>query len=113
VLGGFSQGAVVAEFVASGTAPEGVPPAFIPAPLAPQVDERVRAVVFFGKPADQVLRKYGASSVVITEPHAAKTLSLCVPGDPICGPGGNPTAHTQYAVDGSANHAAAFAVRHL
>lgn len=50
VLGGFSQGAVVAGFVTSAAVPDGVPPNLVPAPLAPEVADHVAAVALFGMP---------------------------------------------------------------
>lgn len=113
VLGGYSQGAVVADFVASGTAPQGLPPEAVPAPLPPEVGEHIAAVVYFGKPTDQVLRKYGATAVPLSEPLAAKSLNLCVPGDPICSPGADGHLHGLYVANGLTHQGAAFAAGRL
>jgi hypothetical protein len=113
VLGGYSQGAVVADFVASGTAPQGLPPEAVPAPLPPEVTERIAAVVYFGKPTDQVLRKYGATASTTSEPLAAKSLNLCLPGDPICSPGTDGNLHKLYVANGLTNQGAAFAAARL
>ena len=53
VLGGFSQGAVVAGFVTSAAVPQEVPAeyrSFIPNPMPPEVADHVAAVTLFGKP---------------------------------------------------------------
>lgn len=113
VLAGYSQGAVVADFVASGTSPQGLPPEVVPAPLPPEVGDHIAAVVYFGKPTDQVLRKYGATAVPPTEPLAAKSLNLCVPGDPICSPGTDGRLHALYTLNGLTQQGAAFAASRL
>ncbi|HYP96327.1 MAG TPA: cutinase family protein, partial [Mycobacterium sp.] len=96
VLGGFSQGAVVAGFVTSAVVPEGVPAALVPAPMPPEVADHVAAVTLFGKPSDQFMRDVGAPPVVIGPLYAAKTIDLCADGDTICNgapPGGPSVAH--------------------
>src|SRR6201984_680442 len=45
VLSGYSQGAAVMGFVTSAAIPDGVDPATVPKPLAPEVDDHVAAVV--------------------------------------------------------------------
>lgn len=112
VLGGYSQGAVVAGFVTAAEVPPGVPAAMVPQPLAPEVADHVAAVALFGKPSGEFLRKYGAPSIVIGPSYAAKTIDLCTDGDTICNgaAGGGPSfAHALYGVDGKTNEAAAFA----
>src|SRR6476469_3420784 len=116
VLGGFSQGAVVAGFVTSAVVPEGVPAALVPAPMPPEVADHVAAVTLFGKPSDQFMRDVGAPPVVIGPLYAAKTIDLCADGDTICNgapPGGPSVAHALYGVNGMVNQAAAFAVSRL
>ena len=116
VLGGFSQGAVVAGFVTSAVVPEGVPAAFVPPPMPPEVADHVAAVTLFGKPSDNFMRDVGAPPVVIGPLYAAKTIDLCADGDTICNgapPGGPPVAHALYGANGMVNQAAAFAVKRL
>jgi len=113
VLGGFSQGAVVAGFVTSAVVPEGVPAAFVPAPMPPEVANHVAAVALFGKPSDQFMRDAGAPPVVIGPLYAPKTIDECADGDTICNgapPGAPNLAHASYAVNGMVNQAATFAV---
>ena len=119
VLGGYSQGAVVAGFVTSADIPAEVPAtymSYIPQPMPPEVADHVAAVTLFGKPSDDFMRQYGAPSVVIGPPYVAKTIELCAPGDTICSGafGGNPTiAHALYGINGMTNEGAAFAASRL
>jgi cutinase len=100
VLGGFSQGAVVA-----GSAPAEVGSA--------EAANHVVAVALFGKPTGQFLQKYGAPAAVGGPPHAEKTIELCALGDPVCGEGGNDAAHGMYVFNGQVNEGAAFAASRL
>lgn len=115
VLGGYSQGAVVAGFVTSSTVPDAVPAAYrqsVPQPLAADIADHVAAVTLFGLPSDQWLGTYGAPPVVIGPLYAQKTLQLCADGDTICNgaPGGGPSlAHALYGVNGMTQQAATFA----
>ena len=116
VLGGFSQGAVVAGFVTAAVIPEGVPAAFVPQPMPPEVADHVAAVTLFGKPSEQWMRGAGAPPVVIGPLYVPKTIDLCADGDTICNgaPLGGPTvAHALYSVNGMTNQAAAFAAGKL
>jgi cutinase len=116
VLGGYSQGAVVAGFVTSAVIPEGVPAALVPAPLPTEVANHVAAVILFGKPSDRWMTDAGAPPVVIGPAYAGKTLDLCAPDDTICNgaPLGGPSlAHGLYLMNGMTNQAATFAVSHL
>jgi len=116
VLGGFSQGAAVAGFTTSAVVPDGVPAAFVPQPMPPEVANHVAAVVLFGKPSDQWLRDAGAPTVVIGPLYVPKTIDLCADGDTICNgaPLGGPTlAHASYGFNGMVNQAADFAVSRL
>ncbi|MGF6888252.1 cutinase [Nocardia sp. GAS34] len=119
VLGGYSQGAVVAGFATLDGAPAGVPPAYaagVPAPMPPWVAAHVAAVVLFGKPSDRWMRDAGAPPITIGPLYAGKTANYCIPGDTICdgGPLGEPNAlHSLYAVNGMTVDGAGFAIRHL
>jgi cutinase len=113
VLGGYSQGAVVAGFVTSAAVPPGVPAALVPAPLPLEVADHVAAVTLFGKPSGEFLGRYGAPAITIGPAYAAKTVDLCASGDTICdgAPDGGPTvAHALYGMNGMTNEAAAYAV---
>jgi hypothetical protein len=116
VLGGFSQGAAVAGFVTSAVIPEGVPAAFVPPPMPPEVANHVAAVTLFGKPSDNWLRDAGAPTVVIGPLYVPKTIDLCADGDTICNgaPLGGPTlAHASYGFNGMVNQAAEFAAKRI
>lgn len=116
VLGGFSQGATVAGFTTSAVIPEGVPAAFVPPPMPPEVADHVAAVVLFGKPSPQWLRDAGAPPIVIGPLYVPKTIDLCADGDTICNgaPLGGPTvAHAMYPMNGMVNQAAEFAAGRL
>jgi cutinase len=119
VLGGYSQGAVVAGFVTSAATPEGVPAEYrasLPKPMPPEVADHVAAVALIGKPSEAFLRDYGAPPIVIGPRYAAKTIEVCAPGDTICDgtAGGGPTiAHALYAVNGMVEQAATFAAGRL
>lgn len=116
VLGGFSQGAVVAGFVTAGSIPEGVPADLVPAPLAPEVANHVAAVTLFGMPSPAWMESFGAPPVTIGPLYADKTIQLCSPGDTICDgtPGGLPgMAHIMYGANGMVNQAATFAANRL
>ncbi|MGE0219572.1 cutinase family protein [Mycolicibacterium sp.] len=112
VLGGYSQGAVVAGFVTSAEVPAGVPAESVPAPLPAEVADHVAAVVLFATPSAEFLRQFAAPAVVIGPRYADKTLQLCAPGDSICsgaaGGGPNP-AHVFYTFNGAATEGAAYA----
>jgi hypothetical protein len=116
VLGGFSQGAAVAGFVTSPDVPPGVPAAFVPPPMPPEVANHVAAVALFGKPSNQFLSDSGAPQITIGPLYVPKTIDLCAPGDTICNgaPPGPPTgAHGSYIANGMAAQAASFAVGRL
>ncbi|WP_292975602.1 cutinase family protein [Mycobacterium sp.] len=119
VLGGYSQGAVVAGFTTSASVPDAVPAeyrSFVPKPMPAEVANHVAAVTLFGKPSPQWLQNYGAPVVTIGPLYAPKTLDLCADGDTICNgdPGGLPSfAHTTYGANGMTQQAADFAASHL
>lgn len=116
VLGGFSQGAVVAGFVTAAAVPEGVPADLVPAPLPPQVADHVAAVTLFGMPSAAWMENFGAPPVIIGPLYATKTINLCAQGDGICDgtPGGMPgLAHLMYGANGMVGQAAAFAANRM
>jgi cutinase len=101
VLSGYSQGAAVMGFVTSAAVPDGVDPATVPKPLAPDIANHVAAVVLFGMPNVRAMDFLGQPPVVIGPTYAAKTIKVCAPEDPICSDGMNFAAHDTYADDGS------------
>jgi cutinase len=119
VLGGYSQGAVVAGFVTAAVVPEAVPGEYreyVPNPMPDEVANHVAAVALFGKPSDQFLRDVGAPAIVIGPLYVPKTIDLCAPDDTICNgaPAGMGNfAHALYSVNGMTNEAATFAADRL
>ena len=110
VLGGYSQGAAVTALVTSDEAPADMP---ADAPIPPEIDDRVAAVVLFGKPTGGSLTKYGVPDADVGPPYAGKSLEFCAPGDMVCS--GDPAAwqnaaHGAYAGNGMAAEAAACAI---
>jgi cutinase len=117
VLGGYSQGAAVAGYTTAGTIPAGFAlPAEITGPMPPAIASHVAAVALFGTPDDWFLNlvDHSAPPIAIGNPYAAKTIQLCVAGDPVCSPGGlDRAAHSAYKDNGMADQAAAFVVNAL
>jgi hypothetical protein len=114
VLGGYSQGAAVMGFVTSAAVPDGVDPATVPKPLAPEVANHVAAVVLFGAPNSRAMNFLGEPPVVIGPTYQAKTIKVCAPEDPVCSDGTNFAAHDAYADDASmVDQGAAFAASQL
>ena len=101
VLGGYSQGAAVMGFVTSAAVPDGVDPATVPKPLAPDIANHVAAVVLFGTPNVRAMNFLGQPPVVIGPTYQAKTIKVCAPEDPVCSDGMNFAAHDTYADDAS------------
>lgn len=119
VLGGYSQGAVVAGYVTSAAIPAGIPAEFlsyIPQPMPPAVADHVAAVVLFGTPSERWLSDIGAPPITIGPLYAPKTLQLCAPDDTICNgaPVGGPSiAHALYPVNGMVGEGASFAASRI
>jgi cutinase len=101
VLGGYSQGAAVMGFVTSAAVPDGVDPATVPKPLAPEVASHVAAVVLFGAPNVRAMNFLGEPPITIGPTYEAKTIKVCAPEDPVCSDGMNFAAHDTYADDAS------------
>ncbi|MFF3570536.1 cutinase family protein [Nocardia jiangxiensis] len=123
VLGGYSQGAVVAGFATMASLPAGIPSQFaqyqssIPLPMPPEVAPHVAAVVLFGKPSDRFMRDVGAPPIVIGPLYTPKATEYCVPGDTVCDgspfPGRPNALHALYSVNGMTLAAAGFAASRL
>jgi len=111
VLGGFSQGAAVAQLVTADAA--AVPPNSFAygttSQLPADVTERVDAVALFGKPNPRFLFLIGQPYVPVGAPFVSKTIDLCAVNDPICSRGLDPAAHNAYPANGMVAQAAAFA----
>lgn len=116
VLGGYSQGAMVAGYTTADHPPAGVPAAIAPSPLPAGISEHVAAVTLFGTPSPQFLQSYNAPDLVIGPSYTSKLLELCAPGDAICDgtPAGQPGfAHISYGFNGMTGQAATYAVDHI
>ncbi|HZQ33335.1 MAG TPA: cutinase family protein [Mycobacterium sp.] len=116
VLGGFSQGAVVAGFVTAAAIPPGIPPNLVPPPMPADIADHVAAVALFGKPSDRFMRDVGAPLIVIGPLYVPKTLDLCAAGDSVCSGGAAGDAQAPdpaLYVPGMTNDAAGFAASHL
>lgn len=116
VLGGFSQGAAVAAFTTSADIPAGVPAAFVPPPMPPEIADHIAAVTLFGKPSNQFLSDAGAPLITIGPLYVPKTIDLCAGGDSVCegAPPGPPSgAHNSYIANGMVDQAAQFAAGRL
>ncbi len=113
VLGGYSQGAAVMGFVTESAVPDGVHLVQALQPMPSEVSSHVAAVALFGKPSSQFMSIINEPPVAIGPLYAAKTIDLCVPGDPVCSGAGNPAAHRQYVEAGMVDQAADFAASRL
>jgi cutinase len=117
VLGGYSQGAAVAGYTLADTIPVDYElPTGITGPMPAAIANHVAAVALFGTPGAgfMALVHRGAPPIIIGVPYAARTIQLCVVGDPVCSPGGlDRSAHGAYKNNGMAVEAAEFVVRAL
>ena len=116
VLGGFSQGAAVAGYITADAVPPGFTlPQGITGPMPSDVANHVAAVTLFGKPSNGFLQTINTAAPPITvgSLYAGRTLDLCAPADPICGPGGDSAAHNSYPVNGMTDQAATYAAQHV
>lgn len=120
VLGGYSQGAALAQYAVS--AQVRVPEqyrrysSYIPRPLPASVASHVAAVVLFAPPSARFLRQAGAPAVVPQAAYRGKTVQYCIQGDTICNgaPLGGPNAlHLLYSVNGMADQGALFVARRV
>ncbi|MBD1322525.1 cutinase family protein [Gordonia hankookensis] len=120
VLGGYSQGAVVAGYATSGKIT--IADRYrqyesqVPAPLPANVASHVAAVVLFAPPSDRFISDVGAPRIRVGAPYEPKTVRYCIPGDTICNgaPVGQPNAlHVLYTVNGMPLDAAHFVVGRL
>ncbi|GAA1481036.1 alpha/beta fold hydrolase [Gordonia sinesedis] len=120
VLGGYSQGAVVAGYAANGGI--AVPAQYreyasrVPGPLPPAVADHVAAIVLFAPPSDRWITDIGAPPIRIAAPYRARTVRYCIPGDTVCNgaPVGQPNGlHVLYAVNGMTLEASRFVVSRL
>ncbi len=120
ILGGYSQGAVVASYAATGGI--AVPQRYAnyaqyaPKPLPADVASHIASIVLFAPPSSRFIRDVGAPPLTIAPSLAARTTKYCIPGDTICNgaPVGQPNVlHVLYSVNGMAFDGARFSARHL
>ena len=113
LLAGRGGGGVL---VTSDVVPADVPADCLPAPLPPGIDDRVAAVVLFGKPANGSSSRSGVPAAEIGPAFAGKSLELCALGDTVCSGDAvawQDNAHGSYAMNGMAAEGAAFAISRL
>ncbi|CDQ44484.1 cutinase [Mycolicibacterium neoaurum] len=111
VLGGYSQGAAVAQLVTAD--PPAIPPNSFAhgttTGLSADVARHVDAVLLFGKPNDRMLFLIGQPNVPIGAAFVSKTLDLCAINDAVCSDGLDPVAHQTYIANGMVTEAATYA----
>jgi cutinase len=94
VIGGYSQGAGVADLTSH--------------QLSPQVANHVAAVALFGNPQSSYAKQLADNQIPAIDPsYSPKTIDICLPNDNICAEGGSIIAHLGYVPD-STNQAATF-----
>lgn len=99
VLGGYSQGAAVVDVIAAIP----VPGAGFTNPLPPNTPDFVAAIAVFGNPSAKVGLPLTTSPV-----WGPRSIDLCNAGDPVCGPGDDIPAHSNYVSAGFTDQAAGF-----
>ena len=101
VLGGYSQGAAVIDGIT------GDPGALLGLgqPMPPEVANHVAAVAVLGNP----LNRFGGPLTALSPLYGVKTVDLCNGADPVCSPGDDRSAHSEYVQAGLVSQAAAFA----
>jgi cutinase len=99
VLGGYSQGAGVADMTTHR--------------LSAQVANHVAAVALFGNPQSSYAKSLSDSQIPAVDPsYGPKTIDICLPNDNICAEGGSIIAHLGYVPDAT-NQAATFVAQKL
>ena len=120
VLGGYSQGAVVATYAVADRI--NIPAKYLryrsyaPEPLGAEYAKHISAVVLFGTPSSHWIRQVGAPGMKVGAAYRGKTVRYCVAGDNVCdgSPVGGPTAqHVLYSVNGDTIRAADFVARRV
>ncbi len=99
VLGGYSQGAAVIDIIAAVP----FPAVGFTNPLPPNAPDFVAAIAMFGNPTTKVGLPMTASPV-----WGSRAIDLCTLGDPVCSPGNDIAAHSNYVPAGMPGQAAAF-----
>jgi len=116
VLGGYSQGAVVAAYTVNGGLTMPARNAeyswLLPKQLPEKVASHVAAVVLIAPPSSRWMRDLGAPQLTVGKNYRAKTARYCTPGDTVCdgSPVGQPNElHVLYPLNGTIDRAADFA----
>jgi cutinase len=105
VLGGYSQGAAVMDFITAAPGPILGFNNLMP----PNVADHVAAVAVFGNPSDRIGRPLTSLSPL----YGAKTIDLCNGADPVCSDGDDRAAHSLYVQSGLTSQAASFVTERL
>ncbi|MFT3660597.1 MAG: cutinase family protein [Gordonia sp. (in: high G+C Gram-positive bacteria)] len=117
VLGGFSQGGVVAVYAVSDqVGPMSLVLREVPNVLPPSIASKVAGVITFGAPNDRWFNEVGAPPMRVGALYARKTRHFCIPGDNICdgGPIDRPnTVHGNYSRNGMTGVASNFVARFM
>lgn len=120
VLGGYSQGAALAQYAVS--AQVRVPEryqryrSYVPRPLPASVASHVAAVVLYAPPSPHFMRQAGAPAVAPLAAYRGKTVRYCIQGDTICNGarlGGPNALHLLYSVNGMADQGARYVARRV
>ena len=101
VLGGYSQGAAVIDFITVASSPVFGFTNVMP----PEVADHVSAVAVLGNPS----AKFGHPLTEFSPLYGAKTIDLCNGADPVCSNGDDRAAHSLYVETGLTGQAASFA----
>ena len=91
-------------------------PEGITGPLPADVADHVAAVALFGKPTNGFMNTIQSTAPPITIGHryTAKTVEMCVDGDPVCSADpGDASLHSLYASNGMADQAASFVAQRV
>jgi cutinase len=105
VLGGYSQGAAVVDFITAAPGPILGFDNLMPDDVA----NHVAAVAVFGNPSDRI----GHSLNALSPLYGAKTIDLCNGADPVCSDGDDRPAHSLYPESGLTSQAATFVADRL
>jgi cutinase len=100
VLGGYSQGAAVMDFITAAPGPVLGFNNLMP----PNVADHVAAVAVFGNPSLRI----GRPLTELSPLYGSKTIDLCNGDDPVCSSGDDRAAHSLYVQSGMASQAATF-----
>lgn len=120
VVGGYSQGAVVAGYAVADRID--IPDRYAryrseaPRPMPAAIASHISAVVLFAPPSARWIRQVGAPPIRVGAAYRGKTVRYCIPGDVVCdgAPVGQPNAlHVLYSVNGMTVQGADFAARRI